>query len=136
MRRTAPRPPPCPIASPSAIARSFRLQPFAAGIVMRCFSRMRANRSISTTSAHVYSGGASVADPRVTHSMTLEVDAYGNELKSAAIAYGRRYADPDPLLTAADRAIQARHTHHLHRDGPTPMPYRLPTPIARRFRPR
>ncbi|MBV8883134.1 MAG: hypothetical protein JO235_03930 [Chroococcidiopsidaceae cyanobacterium CP_BM_RX_35] len=30
------------------------------------------------------------ADPRVTHAMTLEVDEFGNGLKSAAIAYPRR----------------------------------------------
>jgi RHS repeat-associated protein len=31
-----------------------------------------------------------IADPRVTHTMTLEVDGYGNVLKSVAIGYGRR----------------------------------------------
>ncbi len=51
--------------------------------------------------------GSEVADPRMAHSLVLEVDEYGNELKSAAIAYGRRYSDPDPLLTPADQAIQA-----------------------------
>jgi len=35
-------------------------------------------------------GGAKRADPRVTHAMTLEVDGYGNVLKSAEIGYGRR----------------------------------------------
>jgi RHS repeat-associated protein len=30
------------------------------------------------------------ADPRVQHALTLEVDAYGNVLKQAAIGYGRR----------------------------------------------
>jgi RHS repeat-associated protein len=52
-------------------------------------------------------GGQSVADPRITHGMVLAVDSYGNELQSAAIAYGRRYPDPDPLLGDSDRAIQA-----------------------------
>jgi RHS repeat-associated protein len=51
-------------------------------------------------------GGRQLADPRVTHSMVLAVDDYGNELQSVAIAYGRRHDDPDPLLTDADRAIQ------------------------------
>ncbi|HKX27954.1 MAG TPA: SpvB/TcaC N-terminal domain-containing protein [Blastocatellia bacterium] len=46
------------------------------------------------------------ADPRVTHNAVLEVDPYGNTLKAVAIGYGRRFDDPDPLLTAADRAIQ------------------------------
>ncbi|AUB41983.1 hypothetical protein COO91_08078 [Nostoc flagelliforme CCNUN1] len=36
------------------------------------------------------------ADPRVTHAMTLEVDEFGNGLKSVAIAYPRRQlASPD-----------------------------------------
>jgi RHS repeat-associated protein len=30
------------------------------------------------------------ADPRIQHALTLEVDAFGNVLKSAAIGYGRR----------------------------------------------
>src|SRR5262249_12560558 len=34
--------------------------------------------------------GKKITDPRVTHAMTLEVDAYGNVLKSVAIGYGRR----------------------------------------------
>jgi RHS repeat-associated protein len=51
-------------------------------------------------------GGRKLADPRVTHSMVLAVDDYGNELQSATIAYGRRHDDPDPLLTSADRANQ------------------------------
>ena len=35
-------------------------------------------------------GSKAIADPRVTHAMTLEVDGYGNVLKSVAIGYGRR----------------------------------------------
>lgn len=33
------------------------------------------------------------ADPRVQHTLTLEVDGYGNVLKEAAIGYGRRQPD-------------------------------------------
>jgi RHS repeat-associated protein len=47
-------------------------------------------------------------DPRVTHAFTLAVDDYGNVLQSAAVGYGRRHDDPDPLLTPADRAEQKR----------------------------
>ena len=50
--------------------------------------------------------GVKRADPRIAHSVTLEVDEYGNVLKSAAIGYGRRFADPGSLLTDADRAKQ------------------------------
>ncbi len=50
--------------------------------------------------------GVRQADPRAEHSMTLEVDDFGNVLKSVAIGYGRRYADRSPLLTDADRDKQ------------------------------
>src|SRR5579883_2196511 len=46
------------------------------------------------------------ADPRVSHSVTLEVDAFGNVLKSVAIGYGRRFDDSDPVLTVEDRKKQ------------------------------
>jgi RHS repeat-associated protein len=46
-------------------------------------------------------------DPRIQHSLTLEVDAYGNVLKDLAIGYGRR--KPDNLLpTQADQDQQTR----------------------------
>jgi RHS repeat-associated protein len=44
-------------------------------------------------------------DPRVAHSLTLEVDRFGNVLKSAAIGYGRR--QPDRALAPRDQAKQA-----------------------------
>ena len=45
------------------------------------------------------------ADPRISHAMTLKVDAFGNVLKELAIGYGRR--QPDPTLTSqADRDKQ------------------------------
>jgi RHS repeat-associated protein len=44
------------------------------------------------------------ADPRVGHALTLEVDKYGNVLKSAAVGYGRRQADA--ALTPSDQAKQ------------------------------
>ena len=50
--------------------------------------------------------GADHADPRVAHSATLEVDRFGNVLKSASIGYGRRFADPSPLLIDADHLKQ------------------------------
>ncbi|MFL6253729.1 MAG: SpvB/TcaC N-terminal domain-containing protein [Pyrinomonadaceae bacterium] len=49
-----------------------------------------------------------LADPRVTHSLTLAADSFGNVLESAAIAYGRRRDNPDPLLNTADREKQSR----------------------------
>jgi len=51
------------------------------------------------------SGSKVAADPRVSHAFTLNVDNYGNVLQSAAVAYGRRYLDPD--LTPADQPKQS-----------------------------
>ena len=45
------------------------------------------------------------ADPRVTHALTLETDAFGNVLKSAAVGYGRRR--PDATLGPGDQANQS-----------------------------
>ncbi len=50
--------------------------------------------------------GIDRADPRVSHSVTLDVDDYGNVLKSVAIAYPRRFCDPSPLLTEEDHCKQ------------------------------
>jgi RHS repeat-associated protein len=47
-------------------------------------------------------------DPRIAHSMTLEVDDFGNVLKEVAIGYGRR--QPDMNLSATD---QGKQTHTL-----------------------
>ena len=43
------------------------------------------------------------ADPRVTHDFTLEVDAFGNVLRSVSIGYPRRtgYSPPEPALSSA-----------------------------------
>ena len=43
-------------------------------------------------------------DPRTSHALTLEVDQFGNVLKSVTIGYGRRQADP--TLSATDAAKQ------------------------------
>lgn len=52
--------------------------------------------------------GRELADPRVSHAVTLAVDTYGNVLRSVAIGYGRRFDDPDPLLTQTDKDNQKR----------------------------
>ncbi|MGH9195592.1 MAG: toxin TcdB middle/N-terminal domain-containing protein, partial [Acidimicrobiia bacterium] len=44
-------------------------------------------------------------DPRVSHAMTLEVDPFGNVLKSVAVGYGRGVSD---LTEAFDREKQTR----------------------------
>jgi hypothetical protein len=44
------------------------------------------------------------ADPRLSHALTIEVDDFGNMLKSAAVGYGCR--QPDMTLSAEDRVKQ------------------------------
>ena len=44
------------------------------------------------------------ANPRISQNLTIEVDEFGNVLKSAAICYGRRTVDP--ALTTAEQAEQ------------------------------
>ncbi len=98
------------------------------------------------------------SDPRIQHAMTLEVDGYGNVLKSVAIGYGRRKPDAD-LPTKQDRDKQTTslitytenrfageiNTYVIDTDNDyrTPLPgeaqtYELtgysPTGLANRFR--
>jgi RHS repeat-associated protein len=47
-----------------------------------------------------------LADPRVTHAITLDVDDYGNVRQSVSIGYGRRFDDTDVVLTDTDRKKQ------------------------------
>ena len=65
------------------------------------------------------------ADPRIQHALTLEVDAYGNVLKQAAIGYGRRKTVrvvgprgqvqqvPNPGLSGLTASDQAKQTTAL-----------------------
>jgi RHS repeat-associated protein len=65
------------------------------------------------------------ADPRIQHALTLEVDAFGNVLKQAAISYGRRkqirvlddqgdlQQVSNPGLTELDATDQAKQTTPL-----------------------
>ncbi len=76
--------------------------------------------------------GEAVADPRVTHAVTLDVDDFGNVRQAVAISYGRRYADPDPLLTSDDHAKQSQPlitlTEHRYTNAiSTGDAYRTPT---------
>lgn len=92
---------------------------------------------VDAVTAAANSATRRLADPRVTHSMILEADAYGNILKSLSIAYGRRFDSTDAALTASDRSTQkltlvtlldATFTNAL--DGATALPdaYRTPLP--------
>ena len=44
------------------------------------------------------------ADPRITHDLVLAIDDYGNPLRSASAAYGRRF--PDPALREEDQEAE------------------------------
>ncbi|MBA2394361.1 MAG: toxin, partial [Ktedonobacteraceae bacterium] len=46
------------------------------------------------------------ADPRISHTLTLDVDDFGNVLKTAAIGYGRR--KPDSASQAQDQGKQTQ----------------------------
>jgi RHS repeat-associated protein len=71
------------------------------------------------------------ADPRVSHNVALEVDDYGNVLKSVAIAYGRRLASNGhdfqqrTLLTL----MENDHTNAVD----CPDAYRAPLPAEQRL---
>jgi RHS repeat-associated protein len=74
------------------------------------------------------------SDPRISHALTLEVDAFGNTRRSIAVGYGRRR--PDPELAVDDQGQQARTfiTYSENRytnaiDDPTDVTrYRTPLP--------
>ncbi|MER9562972.1 SpvB/TcaC N-terminal domain-containing protein [Mesorhizobium sp. M0571] len=53
-----------------------------------------------------YASERDPADPRLTHRLTLQVDAYGTVLKNATITYPRR--QPDAALDPSDEAVQAQ----------------------------
>ena len=75
-------------------------------------------------------------DPRTTHTLTIEVDNFGNVLQQCTIAYGRRRADP-ALTETADRDTQAR-TLVTYVDSQVttaidePSAYRTPLPAQTR----
>lgn len=69
-------------------------------------------------------------DPRIGHSINVEIDAFGNILQSATIVYGRRNADAH-LPTSADRqqqlqqyVVYTQNNYTTFIDSPTA--YRLP----------
>ncbi len=58
-------------------------------------------------------------DPRVSHDVILETDAFGNELRRVSVGYPRRagYDLPEPALTAAFQAMLAYDQTRLHVRG-------------------
>ncbi|MEJ7608867.1 MAG: toxin TcdB middle/C-terminal domain-containing protein, partial [Bryobacteraceae bacterium] len=80
------------------------------------------------------------ADPRISHELTLEIDSFGNPLRSIAIAYGRR--QPDLVLpNQADRDKQTQtlityteksYTNAIDDPVLDPDNYRTPLPSGTR----
>ena len=75
-----------------------------------------------------------IADPRVTHAMTLEVDKYGNALKALVIGYGRKQS---PLPEQRDKSKQtATLITYTENGGGNPIlepdNYRAPMPAEAR----
>lgn len=61
------------------------------------------------------------ADPRIAHTLTLEVDTYGNVMKSAVIGYGRRQPDPGLPLPADQDKQSARLVTYTENDFTNPV---------------
>jgi RHS repeat-associated protein len=55
-------------------------------------------------------------DPRISHTLTLEVDEFGVTLKQVTVAYGRRSPDPVALPLSEDQDTQAR-THIVYTEN-------------------
>ncbi len=73
-------------------------------------------------------------DPRISHTMTLAIDDYGNVLRSVTVAYGRRNQDME--LSAHDRATQdqslATYTESLFTNPVASDAYHTPLPAETR----
>jgi RHS repeat-associated protein len=114
-----------------------RLQPFGPNRHAVFFTHARESVDFHYERKLYDIGQRKLADPRMTHSMVLAVDDYGNELQSVAVAYGRRHDDPDTLLTDADRANQKKiHVTYTESTYTNPIleadAYRPPLPAEAR----
>ncbi|HLG56083.1 MAG TPA: SpvB/TcaC N-terminal domain-containing protein [Vicinamibacterales bacterium] len=75
-------------------------------------------------------------DPRIAHTAFLDVDAFGNPLRSISVGYGRRR--PDTRLAPDDQAQQARLRSTLTETAVTnaidaPNDHRTPSPAETRI---
>jgi RHS repeat-associated protein len=87
---------------------------------------------LETLTAHVERG---IAAPRIAHTLTLEIDALGNPLRTANVVYPRR--TPDATIPAQAQAEQSRRfvTTQLSvysNDVETAQAYRLRLPVEER----
>jgi RHS repeat-associated protein len=75
------------------------------------------------------------ADPRIGHTLTLEIDDYGAVVRSAAVGYGRRQVNPalDAAVQAKQAQILVTYTENdLTNAIDTPTDYRTPLPSESR----
>jgi len=77
-------------------------------------------------------------DPRISNTFGLELDEYGNALKSCSVVYGRKIADPS-LPTEVIQDQQKRYVTYVETDytsdidqAPLPEAYRLRVPFESR----
>ncbi|MGC1376961.1 MAG: toxin TcdB middle/C-terminal domain-containing protein, partial [Anaerolineales bacterium] len=74
------------------------------------------------------------ADPRITHALTLEVDDFGNVLRSLSIGYGRRQSplpeqrDRDKQTTTLITSTESSFTNAINDPAKNPDDYRAPLP--------
>ncbi|RME25010.1 MAG: toxin, partial [Candidatus Zixiibacteriota bacterium] len=71
-------------------------------------------------------------DPRISHTLGLELDEYGNARKSCSVVYGRKIADPS-LPTEVTQDQQKRYITYTETDY-TPDIEQAPFPEAHRLR--
>lgn len=62
--------------------------------------------TVLESEALAYNYERNAGDPRITHTMVIEADEFGNILKTATIGYGRKTIDPD--LDDSERSEQNR----------------------------
>ncbi len=99
----------------------------------------RANAVVLTHASEMvtYQYERNPADPRITHTLTLGVNRFGQPTRGATVSYGRR--SPDPALPATLQPEQVRltvlatetdYTNALIDPAATPDDHRLPVPWA------
>ncbi|MGH7573968.1 MAG: SpvB/TcaC N-terminal domain-containing protein [Longimicrobiales bacterium] len=71
-------------------------------------------------------------DPRFTQSLTLSVDAYGNVLRGAEVAYPRRDPSGPAQAEQGTAKVVIAETDWVNQDDPLDAPYRLGTPVETR----
>ena len=84
------------------------IQPRAVNEHAVLFAHPRETISASYERALFDVDGERLPDPRVDHALTLDADRFGNLLRSAAVQYGRRHRQVEPLFTEEDHRAQER----------------------------